>query len=394
MAAAEADLAECVEMQQQEVEALEAIYHIEEEEGQGQLQQQDGDDGGGGGTRLLVCTKTGEGGAGGDGSQWRLVLDVEVTVPSSGVDIVVVEEEQGEGERERAGTPQQLQQGSSPDSFSTLALQSVKYLPPVRLCVQLGPSYPLHAPPAFTIWAPWLDEAAAAWAGAELGRMWAEVYEGGPVVFSWVEWLQHEILERLLSLGEEEEEEGEGGDSGCARPRLVLRRRPPAMPSPMSSGAVVEGGGGQDAQDEETEELFDDDDDDDDDGDDGWGPRLLRVLAHALAKERAAFARATHTCYICFEQLGGRAFATLPCGHWWCRGCLGEMARTHVRDGDLAMLACPHPECGAELPPELLKELLPSEAFERWERLLLSKVRSRSCCCCACVRASRPRILT
>lgn len=306
-------------------------------------------------------------------------MDVEVTLacPDTGIDVVVVPEEGNEA-APAAAAAATAQQDASPSSSNPpspppspaappLCLRRVKYLPPLRLDLHLGPSYPLHAPPTFTIWAPWLDPSMAAWAAGEMARMWTEVYVGGPVVFSWVEWLGRELLEGLVALSfVEGEEDGEGDEDGSSPtcPRLVLRAAAP--PRPTIGGAAAEEG----EEDEEEEG--------EDDGDDGggWAPRLLlRLLAYTYARESEAFARGVHTCYICFEAKGGKEFATLRCGHPWCRGCLGEMARTHVRDGDLGMLVCPHPECGLELPPEVMKELLPPEGFERWERLLLNKVR-------------------
>lgn len=296
----------------------------------------------------MACVKTKEGG-------WTLRLAVEATLPSA-ID-VVVEEEEVEAARARAGPP----------------LRSVKYLPPIQLQLHLGPSYPLHAAPTFTLWAPWLDAAKGAWIEAEMGRMWKDVFQGGPVVFSWVEWLQHEMGEGLLAL-----EEGGGvggGDDDTLLPRLVLRGLPPPPRSIAAAAKVEEEVEGAAAAAAEGEEAGPHQDERAlGDRDNVWGPRLMQTLAHTYARESEAFARASHRCFICFDEKGGREFFVLRCGHFWCRECLGEMARTHVRDGDVGLLVCPFPECGEELAWEVLKELLDAEAFARWEQLLLSKV--------------------
>jgi hypothetical protein len=51
--------------------------------------------------------------------------------------------------------------------------------------------------------------------------------------------------------------------------------------------------------------------------------------------------------------------------------CLGEQARIHVEEGNLAALKCPEPGCAAAIPHAVLQGLLPQEQFARWERLTL-----------------------
>jgi hypothetical protein len=65
----------------------------------------------------------------------------------------------------------------------------------------------------------------------------------------------------------------------------------------------------------------------------------------------------------------------MACGHSFCTECLGGMAAVHITDGSLEMLRCPEMDCGDPLELETLRRLVDTEAFERWERLTLQKVR-------------------
>ena len=73
--------------------------------------------------------------------------------------------------------------------------------------------------------------------------------------------------------------------------------------------------------------------------------------------------------------MAGTQFTRMACGHSFCTECLGGMAAVHITDGSLEMLRCPEMDCGDPLELETLRRLVDTEAFERWERLTLQKVR-------------------
>lgn len=68
----------------------------------------------------------------------------------------------------------------------------------------------------------------------------------------------------------------------------------------------------------------------------------------------------------------------MPCDHFCCNGCLGDMARVHVKERNVFALRCPLCDPKAEevgiIGPELLIELgIPKEEVEKLEELRLAR---------------------
>jgi len=364
---------ECREQQLLEVESLQAIL--------GSLDDNHRSTTGGGGEADEHDDATfyvrGDGTA---NAPFHLRSEVDVALPpDEAIDVVVVVgEEDHEAESDSTTKPR-----------PPLALRGFKYLPPLTLRLTLPSTYPLVAPPEFTLECVWFDETASARVRAELMRMWEEVFQGGPVIYSWLEWLQHELVEVLLVEATAEEgdegEEGGGEEEAAAAPegksgRRQLVLRGPAPPLPFTTN---------------------DEDDTEDNNDNNnipisWPTRLRLLLAHAYAQSSAAFLRGTHTCYICFEEHPGPSFVTLQCGHWWCRPCLKTMASTYVGEGGqhLQWLVCPRPDCAAEITPDVLKnELLTKEEYDRWERLSLQQALDKMGDVARCPRCQTPCLM-
>ncbi|KAM0826093.1 hypothetical protein ACQ4PT_069112 [Festuca glaucescens] len=206
----------------------------------------------------------------------------------------------------------------------------VEHLPPIQLTCLLPSSYPSHQPPFFTMSAEWLDKAMLASLCHMLDMTWEE-QQGVEVIYQWVQWLQSSSLsylgfdnEIVLSKGYQTCTE-DGGDT-----RACPDNAPPDVTIP-------------------------------------------RIIRYNDDKCHEAFLHAIHCCMICFSEFPGVDFIKLPCHHFFCQKCMQTYCKMHVKEGTVLKLLCPDTNCGAVVPPNILKILLGEDEFERWETLLLQR---------------------
>ncbi|KAF8499461.1 hypothetical protein JB92DRAFT_2981465 [Gautieria morchelliformis] len=105
-------------------------------------------------------------------------------------------------------------------------------------------------------------------------------------------------------------------------------------------------------------------------------PRVLwlTLAAHNASVLDAHFRAATHSCPICLNRLPGtRCISLSPCSHVACRDCLGSFWGHCIKEGDVARVGCPDPNCVKEdrqASTEDVKAVVSAEEVVRWQLLL------------------------
>lgn len=204
---------------------------------------------------------------------------------------------------------------------SSAPLVPLRFLPPIEARATLGAGYPSTRAPTAHVAVEWGSEGAGERMEAALRDAWERV-RGMPALHAWAEWLRESALEAagVVDLG----------------------------PAPLLQVVL---GDGEDADD-----------------------ALRYLIEFSARKERQAFEDRTHECQLCGEDKPGAHFLQLPeCRHAYCRACLTSLCSVHVKEGSLAMLRCPDPECKRPLPHYVLRDLLTDEEYQRWDELSLSR---------------------
>ena len=116
-----------------------------------------------------------------------------------------------------------------------------------------------------------------------------------------------------------------------------------------------------------------------------WDRRALQDIGHPLLalpflvdydvkKKAKIFADSFFDCEICFTALqGSKCIKVAHCGHVHCSECLRHHITTKITDGDVTKIECPSAECDSEILPSVIKDLVPKDLFERYDKLLLQR---------------------
>jgi E3 ubiquitin-protein ligase RNF14 len=72
---------------------------------------------------------------------------------------------------------------------------------------------------------------------------------------------------------------------------------------------------------------------------------------------------------ICYdEKLGSEFFRLDECKHHFCVACMTDMCQMHVKEGTVQLLKCPGEKCDEFVAIDVMRAVLTSAEFERWER--------------------------
>ncbi|KAL1525634.1 hypothetical protein AB1Y20_020487 [Prymnesium parvum] len=205
-------------------------------------------------------------------------------------------------------------------------------LPPLTLRVRFVRAYPSRAPPPFALRCCWLSDAQLESLAAALDAQWDES-PGAVVVSLWAEWLRSESAAalaplRLHPLRLPREEAAEDGRVACGSRAARWPR----------GGALV----------------------------------LAAVVRHARQAAEGEWKAALHACAICLETYASLdCVRFVRCAHTFCRPCVGGYFASQLAGGAATALLCPDPRCRVAATPPEVKQLIPPDLYERYEKQLL-----------------------
>ncbi|CAH1778616.1 unnamed protein product [Owenia fusiformis] len=317
---------------------------------------------------------------------------------------------------------------------SKTAVHNLEYLPPVELNFELPKNYPSKAPPVFTLSAKWLSLKQLTELCKKLDRIWIE-NEGMEVLFMWISFLKDELLDFLNlsspldlssviplrkrlrrkteenvdianNLGSDSSHHESKGKGNCYESSSKsTRQKKPKSPifdaeeahkrRNKQSQPIRERPGHDKVKNNDAErntkckELTTDNaktiDGDKRTNDRGqrYDKRAIRSIANRQAllpaliefneiEKQRRFELTCFTCSICFsEKYGGQCLKFYDCGHVYCQGCMAGYFEVMINDGNVKALTCPNDKCESQATPAQVKELVPVELFEKYDRLLL-----------------------
>ena len=97
--------------------------------------------------------------------------------------------------------------------------------------------------------------------------------------------------------------------------------------------------------------------------------RMMKAHKEIFAQDKKVF-----ECAICNNECEISTIAILQrCGHYYCKTCLQDYYNYMVNvSGQIEKMKCPNTECKAEIEKKDLKELLNSDTYGKFKRLLLN----------------------
>lgn len=214
----------------------------------------------------------------------------------------------------------------------------VRHLPPATLYVKFPPNYPSKSPPKFRISISWLPAWETSRICQKLDELWYE-NEGNEILFIWMNFLKFELLgflqiqycldvSLLFTAFEEPEYYLESDLSRLSDSRAT------------------------------NDNMF-------------LNPKVY-LAKYDSNRHHIEFGKSFYLCKICLEEFSGMQCVEFNrCGHVYCKTCTTEYVTLCIRERRVNCILCPEQNCKSEVAPDQIKELVPPESYERYERLLL-----------------------
>ncbi|XP_054163551.1 E3 ubiquitin-protein ligase RNF14-like [Oppia nitens] len=235
----------------------------------------------------------------------------------------------------------------------------VKHLPPIELYFELPKTYPSQTNPRFLISCKWLLLNQLESICDKLERIWKDMKM--EVLFTWFSFLQNDLMDYLnirnmLDI-----------TPLLAKPVWVNNRTAQSSDGNIQSEShvmnlkpAIERGGRHHDRRAACDRI---------------GVQLITHLrAYNEYKCSEVFNKSYHLCNICFSSHSGQDCVVFPCKHINCRNCIRGYFSTLVKEGTVNLLKCPETDCQTTAPPQLVRQLVSKELFERYDQLMLDTI--------------------
>lgn len=107
---------------------------------------------------------------------------------------------------------------------------------------------------------------------------------------------------------------------------------------------------------------------------DGKEVTLLDYLLYFNEDQiRETFLQSSHSCDICFTMKIGHSCVRFRCGHVFCEECVTGFFTTNIVEGNVDQVKCLAFNCKMKPTPELVKQLVGANQYERYDQILLKR---------------------
>ncbi|KAI4476388.1 hypothetical protein M0802_014875 [Mischocyttarus mexicanus] len=261
----------------------------------------------------------------------------------------------------------------------------VLHLPPLSLYVTLPEDYPSISQPMFTLSSSWLCQTMLAKLCKKLDSLWEE-NKGLEILFSWIEFLQHETLQFLnieqsvsidyiytsykiaLEKAQNSQKYMEHLDENETNDTIAVDTNNTRRSSCSSKSNKKE------LQRQRYKGIENRKIDKRAFSDCPFGKNPIQFLTDYNEKrDYIEFNKSLYTCKICFtDKLGEHCIKFLPCSHIFCKTCISGYIEVKIKDGSVKDISCPEQKCTSEATPGQIKDLVSPEMFAKYDSILLN----------------------
>jgi len=225
---------------------------------------------------------------------------------------------------------QDEEKASTSDERANHQKLGIKHLPPIVLNFDLPPDYPSKAIPDFTLSCKWLPVQKISILCKALDEAFVEG-DGNEILYEWTTILSEQTCDILEISGS-----------------LVLE---------VARDNTKDGVDGRSVQDIAN-----------------MAGLVSYLIDYNQSEETRLFKTSYILCGVCFnEKFGLMCVQFHQCKHVFCKQCMAEYFTVQINDGSVKALICPEGKCETQADPAMVKSLVDSELFERYDKLLLQR---------------------